>query len=223
MDVFLVPVGDDSHDLYCEAAADVPISPHAASSTTLWGRALAVFRRVVAEGEAEGNHSGQPHGPKRGTLRRAFTKKLAEAIAEQRLLWHLRRLTAARLWHEDDHPSADALECARQAFRRDFTKHRQWLVIDTLLWLACVPLTILPGPNLPAFYFTFRAVGHYLSMRGARQALDAIAWAPTPTPHLTALRAALVLDADARAASIDEIARSLGLTRLAAFVDKVRA
>ena len=51
--------------------------------------------------------------------------------------------------------------------RRDLGKHRRWLVIDALLLAVSVPLTLIPGPNVPALYFSFRVVGHFLSMRGA--------------------------------------------------------
>ena len=39
-------------------------------------------------------------------------------------------------------------------------------------------LVLLPGPNLIGYYFVFRVVGHFLSWRGARQALDRIDVAP---------------------------------------------
>ena len=32
-------------------------------------------------------------------------------------------------------------------------------------------LALVPGPNVLAYYFAFRVVGHWLSMRGARQGL----------------------------------------------------
>ena len=65
------------------------------AASTLWGRAVASFRRAIDEGEAEA------HGARRvrddaSRLRALITRKLAEAVAEQRLLWHLRQEIARR-------------------------------------------------------------------------------------------------------------------------------
>jgi Mitochondrial K+-H+ exchange-related len=86
-----------------------------------------------------------------------------------------------------------------------------------------VPFTIIPGPNIPAIYFSFRALAHFFSMRGASRGLSGVAWEPLATPHLSSLRGALTLDASARAARLDEIGAALGLERLAPFVKRVAA
>ena len=46
---------------------------------------------------------------------------------------------------------------------------------------------LLPGPNLIGYYFAFRVIGHFLSWRGARQALGHVAWRPRAEPRLTEL------------------------------------
>jgi hypothetical protein len=107
--------------------------------------------------------------------------------------------------------------------RSDFERHRKWVGIDALLTVAATPLTILPGPNVLAYYFIARAVGHYFSLRGARHALDAIDWTPSPTPELVELRKAFDLDPGACAERVHAIANALGLARLPAFIDEVRA
>ena len=90
-----------------------------------------------------------------------------------------------------------------------------------MLTLASVPFTLVPGPNVLAYYFVFRTVGHFLSMRGARQGLDGVTWETEASPHLTALRLALPLDPALRSRRVEEIAAALGLDRLPRFVEGV--
>jgi hypothetical protein len=222
MDVFLVPVGVDRHDLYCEPPSALPGEP-AAGRPTLWTRAVDVFRRVLAEGEEEQRRNTTSSGPARGRLRRAITTRLAEAVAEQRLLWHLRHETGAGLVHPDDLSESRAIELARGRLAADFARHRLWCGIDTLLAVASIPVALLPGPNVIGYYFVFRAVGHLFSMRGARHGLNDVVWRCRPTPHLTALRAALTCDGADRARQVEEVARALGLDRLDEFVNDTAA
>jgi hypothetical protein len=219
MDVYLVPTSQTRHELYCEISA--PVSTDEAPTSSLWGRATDVFRRALAEGErAETQPSDrEPHG----WLRRTVTRRLAGAVAEQRLLWHLRRQTAVRLVHPDSLTPDRALETSRALLVGDRDKHRRWCVIDGLITLASAPVALVPGPNLLAYYFLFRSVGHFLSMRGAEQGLRRVVWDGVASPHLTGVRDALRLDPAARARRIDEIASALELHRLRAFVEHVAA
>lgn len=219
MDVFLVPAGHDVHELYCEVATAAPDPDH--KTTSLWGRAVGVFRRALAEGEAARTRTGTHDEAERGWIRRTVTRKLAEAVAEQRLLWHLRRETAVNLVHPDDITPAAALELMRGLLSPDRDKHRRWCVIDALLTVASTPLALVPGPNVLAYYFIFRSVGHFLSMQGAQQGLTRVTWTGVPSPHLTAIRAALTMHKDARVERMDEIAAALGLERLGPFVEDV--
>jgi hypothetical protein len=150
-----------------------------------------------------------------------FARLIAEAIAEQRLLWHLRNRTAATVVHPDDLPAASVMPIVRTQIQRDFEKHRFWLVIDVLLLAASALLTLLPGPNLIAYYFAFRVVGHYLSIRGARQALARIDWSLEPSTPLAELRRLLVEDAASRQSRLEAVATSLGLEHLPRFFDRV--
>ena len=70
------------------------------------------------------------------------------ALAEQRLLWQLRGRTEARLIHPDDLPATHANEVLRRMLRRDFERHRFWLVLDSLGLIASAALMLLPGPNI---------------------------------------------------------------------------
>ena len=110
--------------------------------------------------------------------------KVADAVAEQRLLWHLRHLDAAHLYHPSDMTGERALAIMRASMVRDRDRHFRWLVIDTLLMLVLgVGLFFVPGPNVIGYYFAFRVVGHYLSWKGAqagarRRDLDDLAVRP---------------------------------------------
>ena len=179
------------------------------------------FHRALAEGEAARHETAPAPATGMARIRRAVTRRLAETVAEQRLLWHLRRETAARFLHPDDLPAAEAIEIRRRVLQTDRDRHRRWCVIDGAIALASAPLTIVPGPNLPAYYFVFRTVAHYLAMKGAQQGLGIVAWTNVGSPHLTALRSALPLDPVSRARRVDEIAAALGLDRLAPFVEGV--
>lgn len=222
MDVFLVPTGPDRHELYCEMAAAPPTAD--GGSGTLWGRLTDGFRRMLAEAEAERQReSAQEAPPKRSRLRRAVTRHVAEAVAEQRLLWHLRHEPAVRLVHPDDLSGSRSVEIARALLSADFSKHRRWCVIDGLIAAITGPaFFFVPGPNIVSWYFAFRAVGHYLSLRGADRGRS-MTWDLQPTPHLTSLRSVFSLDASARRSRLHEIARALGLDRLTMFVDRVVA
>jgi hypothetical protein len=79
----------------------------------------------------------------------------------------------------------------------------------------------VPGPNIVSWYFTFRAVGHYLSWRGARKGLTAIEWRPEASAPLTSVRFAIALPAADRRHRLEEISAALGLKHLTGFVERV--
>lgn len=220
MDVYLVPVDAAGYALYCEVAAPADEDELGASASFV-DRMKASFRRAVDEGEAQ--RAGAPQdSPDRGRFRRFITRKIAETVAEQRLLWNLRHKAEARLFHPDRVDGAKALQVARAEFTHDYARHRRWLVINGLLAAITGPaLFFVPGPNVLSWYFTFRAVGHFFSMRGARRALDDIAWTPVASALLTEVADALALDPEARAGRLAAVSAALGLDRLAAFVERI--
>jgi hypothetical protein len=57
----------------------------------------------------------------------------------------------------------------RSHLGRDFDKHRFWLTIDALGFVASGSSFSCRGRTC-WHYFAFRLVGHFLSLRGARQA-----------------------------------------------------
>jgi hypothetical protein len=90
-----------------------------------------------------------------------------------------------------------------------------------VLVLLSALLIIVPGPNVLGYYFAFRVVGHYFSMRGARQALDHVAWSTRPEGALADLRPLVLVDRDERRSRVDAIAARLELADLRRFFDRV--
>lgn len=225
MTVYLVPVGERRYQLYLEAPLDdataVPDGDHEGG----WiARQIQRFRQTLAEAEQARlrRERGEPDGT--SGLWAALLRRVAESIAEQRLLWHLRHETHVTLCYPDDVPESAALADVRAEFTRDVAKHRRWLIIDGLAVLVTGPtLMLLPGPNLLSWFFSFRVIGHWLSWRGARRGLTEIVWHGERSAPLAAVRAALDLPAHDRRLRLLAIGDELGLAHLAGFVERVRA
>ncbi|HXH07885.1 MAG TPA: hypothetical protein VNI83_14970 [Vicinamibacterales bacterium] len=223
--VFLVPVGAGRHELYSEPADERPAA-HAPEAAGRWRRAVERFRAMLAEAERARRDRAAGAPAPRGRVDRIKARVLrwvAEAIAEQRLLWHLRTCTAATLVYPADLDAREAERVLRLQLARDYEKHRRWFAIDLLALLGTAALTLVPGPNVLAYYFLFRVVGHFLSMRGARQGLDRAGWTFEASDALAAVRQALALAPRLRRHRLDEIASMLRLEHLAAFVERTAA
>jgi hypothetical protein len=221
MDVFLIPTGANRYELYCEIPDGDQDDGEPPPTGFLRGL-VHQFREALAEAERERHRP--PHERESGErpslyqrIKRQAMCRIAESIAEQRLLWHLRRQDAVSAIHPDDVTTDTACEVVRAAMRADFEKHRRWLVIDGLLLIASGLLILVPGPNIVGYYLAFRVVGHFLSMRGARQALHVVRWHYRPSALLAELRQAIALEPGEREARVTDIAARLRLERLAAF------
>lgn len=148
---------------------------------------------------------------------------VADAIAEQRLLWHLRHQEEALLHLPADMTDADALRIARASLQRDADRHVRWLAVDSVLLILSAALILLPGPNVVGYYFAFRVVGHWLSWRGARNGLQQVRWQTRASEPLADLRQALDLAPNQRAHILADIAQRLCLDHLVAFVERLSA
>jgi len=221
MDVFLVPVAADRHELYCEVP-DEPHDPEAEPPTGVFRRLKRRFTLMLAEAEHERRHgaAGRPPTGWLGRMRARIMRWVAESVAEQRLLWHLRRQPVATLFFPDDLGESAAVEHLRRQLGRDFDRHRKWLAIDSLAFVGSGVLFFVPGPIFVAYYFAFRMVGHYLSVRGARHGLQGVSWTCEPSAPLSALRAAIALEPVARAEALREVAAGLRLEHLPRFVER---
>jgi hypothetical protein len=72
------------------------------------------------------------------------------------------------LIYPDDLPGSRAVDIASDRLGADLAKHRRWCVIDGLIEaFTGTAFFFVPGPNLVSWYFAFRAIGHYLSLRCA--------------------------------------------------------
>jgi hypothetical protein len=184
------------------------------------------FRQMLASAERErrarlsGAQVAEPQGwwarLKARTLRWA-----AEAMAEQRLLWHLRSCAVASLNYPDDLTEDAARDALRVQLARDYDKHQRWFVIDLLGFIASGVFMLVPGPNLIAYYFAFRVVGHYFSMRGARQGLDVTTWQMHRRAELREVREVIAANAPNRTDRLRAIQARLHLEHFASYVERV--
>jgi hypothetical protein len=223
MDVYLVPVGLDRHELYCEVP-DEPVSDDAGEPPKgMFRRLRAQFSAMLAEAERERRERAQ--GDTRadsgrgwaGRVKARAMRWVAESIAEQRLLWHLRRQTRACLFYPADIDGAQAMAMLKAHLKRDFEKHRLWLTVNALFFVASGVFFFVPGPNIVAYYFAFRLVGHFFSMRGARCGLSGVEWTAEPSAPLAELRRAIMLEPGAREQRVQDVAVELRLEHLARF------
>jgi len=221
--VFLIPVGGDRHELYCEVPDEDPSGATPDNDRGFFRGLVRKFRDTLNRIERDRRHhedDTREHGWFERVKRRAL-RVVAESIAEQRLLWHLRRQHNAVLIHPEDLAGEAALGIVRPALKADFEKHRRWLVIDGVLVLLSALLILVPGPNVLGYYFAFRLVGHYFSMRGARQGLDHVVWTARANDALADLRPLVLVDRDERRPHVEAIAARLELTDLRRFFDRV--
>ena len=145
---------------------------------------------------------------------------IAESIAEQRLLWHLRNQTSVCFFYPDDMDEQHAGEILSRQLTRDFDKHRFWLIVDSLGFVASGLLVLVPGPNVIAYYFGFRIVGHYLSMRGAKQGLREVSWINERSAPLSELRHLVGVDPELREQRVQDVALALRLEHLTTFFQR---
>ena len=228
MDVFLIPLGGDRYELYCEAPAEEPESAAEPPTKGLIAKIKHQFHVVLAAAEqARNRRASRPleeHEEPKGIVGRIKARSLAwiaDRIAEQRLLWHLRHQTEVTLHHPTDMMDADCLKIARTSLQRDGDRHRNWLAIDSVLLVLSGLLILVPGPNVIGYYFAFRVVGHYLSWRGARQGLDCVTWTMAASEPLAELRQAIDLNPPQREIKLSDVASRLRLDHLAAFVERI--
>jgi len=228
MDVFVVPIGRDRYELYCEQQSDVATEPEP-PSTSLYGRAKQRLQSMLREAEERRHDPGDtPTASGRlARLQERVIAWMAERIAEQRLLWHLRSELSAVAVHPADMSSEQSLSLVRHVLRRDYERHRRWVVIDGILFLVTFVLLgplflLIPGvANLPALYFGFRTVSHWLSMRGASQGVHRVRWTGRPCPPLTEMRELAVLEPEVREQRIHDISTRLRLQHLSTFYERV--
>jgi len=226
MDVYLIPVGsltEQRYELYCEHQIDEDgLDPAPAGGRV--ARMVNRFKATVAEAERE-HQSGRVQPISEGAgwqerLKRKTLRWIAERVAEQRLLWRLRKESQVTLFYANDLSGEDALAFTRSRLQREADRHLKWSVIDGLLLAASAIVAIIPGPNPVAYYFGFRFFGHLFSWRGAKHALNDVRWDCRPSAELTRLRQAAGLAAAERRRHVHEVALALRLEHLTTFFER---
>jgi hypothetical protein len=225
MDVYLVPIGRGRFECYFEAADDEAPDEKAAASAGSPGL-LARWRATFTEQIRDAEHSRhQPATEEPTTIMtrlQGWTMRwIAERVAEQRLLWHLRGATDATLHAPGEVEAVAAEKILRSAMKSDAERHLRLLAVHSVGLLLSIPVALVPGPNFIGYLFTFTVAGHFLSWRGARRALTSVRWTMVANAELSEVGRALSLGTDARRRALDEAGARLRLPRLRAFVERL--
>lgn len=215
--VYLVPAGRGRYELYSESQDDPAAAPNQSDGFfRRWAqRASARWHDVV-----EAARLNAPEG-RLIQWRNAIVCRLAESIAEQRTLWSLRKATQALVRYPATLEESRARRILMKGLEDARRNHLFWFVVDLTGFVVSAVLALVPGPNLIAYYFAFRLIGHFQSWRGARRGMDGIAWTFEADAGLAELAALVDVPREARASRVEEIAAQLNLTRLSAFFDRV--
>ena len=221
MDVYLVPVGPERFECYYEAP-EQDETEEPVEGDGFFARMRAKFNQQLKEAE-EARHQKaieEPHSFL-GRMQKRSMRWIAERVAEQRLLWHLRRVDAATLHIPGDLPVEQADTIMRASMKRDADHHRNRMLLHSVALIISVPVAVVPGPNVLGYLFTFTVVGHYLAWRGAVNALHQVNWTITPSEALTQVRQAFAADDTTRHRLIREAAVRLHMPRMARFVEQM--
>lgn len=224
MDVFVIPVGSTRYELYYEQPIEEAEPDEEPASAGIIARFQRRFSELLRQAEEHGDEEkDQTAASWTQRMQDRMMSWIARRVAEQRLLWNLRKEERVIAVHPTDVPFDTVLQDIQQTLQREFERHRFWLVVDTIGLIASGLLAILPGPNLIAYYFLFRVGGHWLSMRGARQGRRHVQWESRPAEALNGLRDALQMPRRERLSHVQNIAATLHLRNLPTFFERVTA
>ena len=224
MDVFVIPVGSNHYELYYEQQIEETEPDEEPASTGIIARFQRRFSELLREAEQHGDEEkDQAAASWTQRMQDRMMSWIARRVAEQRLLWNLRKQERVVAVHPSDTAFEIVLPQIQQSLQRDFERHRFWLFVDTTGLIVSGLLAIVPGPNLIAYYFLFRVGGHWLSMRGASQGRHRVQWESRPCDPLSDLRGALLLPRRERYSRVQQIASTLHLRNLPKFFERVTA
>lgn len=224
MDVFVIPVGSTRYELYYEPQIEETEPDEAPASTGIIARFQRRFSELLREAEEHGDEEkDQAATSWTQRMQDRMMAWIARRVAEQRLLWNLRREDRVVAVHPADVTFDVVLPQIQQTLQQEYERHRFWLVVDTIGLIVSGLLAILPGPNLIAYYFLFRVGGHWLSMRGANQGRRRVQWESRPCEPLNGLRDALEMPRRERHSRVQQIASTLHLRKLPTFFERVTA
>ena len=216
--IYLLPVGSGRFELYSEPLDDGAGAEPAGFWRRQAHRIHGHWRDAVHDAR-----NAKADATVFARARDWTVRRTADAIAEQRALWTLRRAAGALLVHSPDLSQAQAARVRDRLLAAARMHHVRWLLVDAVVLVGSGVFMLVPGPNVIAYYFAFRVVGHFFSWSGARRALQATAWRMQTEPALAELGQLAGLPRDARASRVHAIASDLNLPRLAAFFDRTAA
>jgi hypothetical protein len=214
--VYLVPLGAGRFELYSEPSDDAGGTGGRGYLRRQLGRLQERWRAAVQQARRPDPRAGIV-----ASWRDKAICRIAEMVAEQRTLWALRNVGVATLVYPSDLTAAAAAKEREHVLQRATRYHGIWTIVDTLLFIGSGLLMLVPGPNVLAYYFGVRLVGHFLSWRGARRAQAQVQWTARDEPALAELGALAAEPREARASRVAAVAMRLNLPRLAAFFDRV--
>src|SRR5437667_2846840 len=172
LSIYLLPVGSGRFELYSEPPEEhSSIEPRDGPFKRTFHGLGERWRQTV--------QSARRRDPAAGRLKRWrdwSVGRVAEMIAEQRTLWSIRNEAAASFVYPSDLPESIALARRDRMLVHARRHHGIWTILDGTLLAASGVFMLIPGPNVLAYYFGVRAVSHYLSWRGAREAVDRVQW-----------------------------------------------
>jgi hypothetical protein len=221
VNVYYIPLGAGTFEPYFEHQDDDE-PPEDGEPRGFFARMRARFSDMIKEAE-EARHSQTHEAPATlmSRIQRRMMGWVAERVAEQRLLWQLRRVDEAVLHVPDDQDPAAALALFRDGLQKDGDRHRRLLALHLLGLTVSAPFVVVPGPNVFGYFFTFTVVGHFLAFRGARRAVSEVRWSVERDAALTAIGHAVSAPAPDRYRRIHEAAAPLRLAHLARFVERM--
>ena len=222
MHVFYIPLGAGTFEPYFEHEDDDDEPAEAGPPPGFFARMRVRFSEMIKEAE-EARHAQTHDAPATfmSRIQRSMMGWVAERVAEQRLLWQLRRVDDAVLHVPDDQDPAAALASFREGLQKDGDRHRRLLALHALGLIASAPFVVVPGPNVFGYFFTFTVVGHFLAFRGARRGVSEVRWSVEPDAALTAIGHAVSAPSPDRYRRIHEAAAPLRLAHLARFVERM--
>ncbi len=225
--VYLVPVASTHYELYCESAEVDDLDPTDEHQRQgIFSR----FRYMMAEALESGRARRLAEVPIDPAIRLSWMVRLrnlvigrvAEAIVEWRLLWHLRKQSDAELVYPSDLDASSATAKVHSSLQRDADRHWRRVWFSSLAGAVLGPLLFfIPGPNLVAYYCWFLAVGHLLAWRGAKHGMERVNWHTRSNETLVELRSIFTLAPDERAASVRDIESRLELEYFSAFFERI--
>ncbi|MGE0461216.1 MAG: hypothetical protein AB7Q16_07580 [Vicinamibacterales bacterium] len=224
MNVYLIPLGAGRLEPYFEHEDEEEAAPAGTQPPGLFARMSVRFSEMIRDAERQ-RHERTQERPSTflGRVQHKLMGWVAERVAEQRLLWRLRRVDEATLHVPDTMEREAGFQAFRELLQKDHDRHMRLTILHLLGLVASAPFMVVPGPNLFGYFFTFTVVGHFLAFRGARRGLSCVRWTVSPSAWLTTLKDAMAASGAERYRIVHEVGEHLQLPRLARFVERMAA